>query len=257
MRWIIRLIILAALTLPGMTAGAAEPYDRIAVRPLNATEPDDALAGLIARLAAAARSKDRKALAPHVHKQFFWDRDFGGGFDARAPAVKNFETALSLNESDLAPEYKDIGWERLRELLAARSFTRHGSRPGVVCAPGAVWAEDEQRALQTANRFASDFSFDWAYMEDRPVRFHGSPESTGEVLAELTWQAVRVLDLGSDTATAQGPPAAQDWIKVHLPSGKEAYARYGEMLSFLSDRLCYGRSSAGGWHIAGYVGGGD
>src|SRR5436190_150908 len=68
---------------------------------------DPSLAVFRATLADIARKKDSDALPKLVAREFFWERDFGGGFDKKKSPFINFATALNLAAAD------NSGWRYL------------------------------------------------------------------------------------------------------------------------------------------------
>ena len=81
---------------------------------------------------AAAAGKDGVFILSRVAKGFRWERDFGGGFRAQMSAATNFSDALSLDNSRLRPDAKDVGWKRLAEILA-QPLKPNAKRPGEMC----------------------------------------------------------------------------------------------------------------------------
>lgn len=106
-------------------------------------------------LIAAAEARDKEHLRRVMSEDFFWDRDFGGGFQAELTAYENFENAFSLDDAKLRPEYKGSGWSRLLSKLRSRSFgTYKDNRPGaspVYCGPAPVSEPLERRMKAIGN----------------------------------------------------------------------------------------------------------
>lgn len=80
----------------------------------------------------AAQRKDGAYILVRVAKDFRWERDFGGGFDASRSAVANFNFAITLDNSRLRADAQDSGWKQLRQLLKD-PLTANPDKKGELC----------------------------------------------------------------------------------------------------------------------------
>src|SRR5882757_6044714 len=97
---------------------------------LPAPSADPSFVAFRAAIAAAAKTRIYAELEALVQPQgFFWDRDFGQGYDPRKAAVDNLAAAIDLEHRN------GMGWDRLAKLAEEKSIEPLDSRPGVVCAP--------------------------------------------------------------------------------------------------------------------------
>lgn len=132
---------------------------------LPAASADPDLAMFRAAIAAAAKTRIYAELEALVQPQgFFWDRDFGNGYDPRKPSVDNLAAAIQLEHRN------GTGWDRLAKLAEERSIEPLDSRPGVVCAP----ARPSYDALEFSKLLDTTYTtgMDWAYpvADEAPVR---------------------------------------------------------------------------------------
>jgi hypothetical protein len=65
---------------------------------------------------------------------------------------------------------------------------------------------------------------------------------------------IRVL--ANDAASDRTNPAASDFVRVMLPSGKIGFVRIADIASLGVGQLCYLKED-GAWKIAGVIGGAD
>ena len=70
------------------------------------------------------------------------------------------------------------------------------------------------------------------------------------MIEKLGMHLVRVLADQAATPMA----AVGGYMRIATPSGKTGFIRNDTMMALLSDQLCYAKE-AGGWRIAGVVGG--
>jgi hypothetical protein len=237
-------ILLAAFAFT--VAAEAQPkwknYRAVAVAfPKRANDP--ALTVFRSMLAEIAEKKDAEALQKRVARDFFWERDFGGGFEKTKSGFINFAAALGLAAEDGA------GWRLLRAFSDQLSGP-HSERKGVFCGPPAP-KYDEKEFEVLVQRTNSDV-FDWAYPAHahviaREKAEHGSPE-VGKLSMHFVY-----TDLSS---RAENFDPAKDWTPIVMRDGKRAFVPPGELLTLLDPRLCYVKRD-GSWLIAGYIGGGD
>lgn len=240
---------LAAAALVALAfAGIAEAqpkwtsYEPVAVAfPRRSNDP--ALTVFRSILADLARKTERKTLEKHVARDFFWERDFGGGYERKKGAFRNFAAALELDAENA------VGWRNLAAF--ADQFTGpHEKKKNVFCGPPAP-RHDEKAFEALVARTKSEIH-EWSYPAHahviaREQGMHGSPE-VGKLGMNFVY-----TDLA---ARGENFDPAKDWTPIILPDGKRAFVQPGELLTLLDPRLCYVKRN-GNWLIAGYVGGGD
>lgn len=228
---------------PAGAAPATKPYKPIEVT-LAKPAADPGFDAVRKQLATIAQRKDRAGLARlAVAKEFFWERDFGGMFDAKKATIDNLVAALRLDGA--------AGWAALAAFAAEPSVGPIDEQPGAVCAPAnPVYDDAELDAVLDDTK--TDVQ-DWFYprAEKLPARAAARPDAP--VATTLGRHLVRVL--GRETKPGGKP--AEAWIRVATPDGRIAFVAPGSLASPLADRLCFAKDATGAWKIAGYVGGGD
>jgi hypothetical protein len=240
---------LAAVALAALViAGAAEAEPKWKSYPLVAVaipkEPNDpSLTVFRATLADIARKKDSDALIKLVAKEFFWDRDFGGGFEKKKSPFINFATALNLAAAD------DSGW-RLLAAFAEQIPGPHEKKRGVFCGPPEAKYSD--KAFEKLLKDTGSDVFDWSYPAHAHVIVREKGEAGSAEVAKLTFHFV-FTDLA---ARSEKFDFTKDWTQVILPDGKRGFVAPGELYTPLDPRLCFVKRD-GKWAIAGYIGGGD
>ena len=224
-----------------------KPYRPVAVT-LPAPSDDASFETFRKELAAVAKGRVYAELERIVTAQgFFWDRDFGSGFDARKPAVDNLATALRLEHRDGA------GWRALAIFAAEPAAAPLPARLGIVCGPGRpdYDSPDFERLMDTTRTDGTDWTYPRA--DQTPVR--AAPRIDAAVVDTLGMHFVRMLGhAGKDN---EPDPLRTVWIRVAPPSGKTGFVAPDSLTSLYVERLCYGKDERGRWRIAGFVGGGD
>ncbi len=216
------------------------PYKPVAIT-LPPALSDPSFDDFRKRLAELAKSKDRAALAGVVAANFFWVPAEADLADKSKPAIDNLTKALILDGAD-AP-----GWEALGAYAAEASTMPDPQRSGVVCAP-AEPSFDDKAADELANVTQTDAA-DWAFpiRDGIEVRAKASPDAA--VVDKLGLHLVRVLP---DDSPANAVFAA--FVKVMTPPGTVGYVPVDALLPIGGEQLCYVKD-AGGWKIAGFLGG--
>jgi hypothetical protein len=222
-----------------------KPYPPVAIT-LPAPPDDDSFAGFRTELAAVAKGRIYAALERLVLPQgFFFDRDHGGAFNPRKPAVDNLAVALALEHRD------GSGWTRLAAFATEAAVEALESRAGVVCAParpsydGIAFA----RLLDTTYTIA----LAWAYPRTPETPVLAAPQPDAAVVALLGPHFIHVLGFeGTDDE-----PTRTRWARVATPQGKTGFVEPGTLQSLAAARLCYIKDQIAGWRIAGYVAGGN
>ena len=232
---------------PAPPQPAQKPYKMVAVT--IATAPREAsFDALRKELVDIAKRKDRAALAQRVvARDFFWERDFSGSFDAKRPSIDNLAAALALEADD------GSGWDALAGFAAETSVGPLPGRPAVVCAPAIPQFDDEARD-QLVDSTQSD-GLEWNYPRAAGLQVRAAPKPNAAVVETLGLHFVRVL--GFEDKDGDTDPVRNSWARVATPSGKTGFAAPNSLVSPYADRLCYGKEGTGPWRIVGYVGGGD
>jgi hypothetical protein len=226
---------------------AQKPYKPVAVT-LPAAPRDPGLDALRKELGDIAKRKDRAALAQRaVARDFFWERDFIGGFDPRKSSIDNLAAALMLEVDDGA------GWDALVGFAEETSIGPLPGRPAVFCAPAIPQFNEEARA-QLIESSQTDGP-DWSYPRAAGLPVRAAPQAGAAVIETLGLHFVRVLgfeDKDMDTDSVRNA-----WARVATPSGKAGFVAPNSLVSPYADRLCYAKEGNAPWRIVGYVGGGD
>jgi hypothetical protein len=231
---------------------ASPAADRTPYRPVAVTIPtvarDPTFETFRKELAGIAQRKDRSGLAGRVvGSDFFWERDFGGGFDPAKPGIDNLVAALGLDSDD------GSGWEALAAFAAEPTAAPLPGRATVICTP-AVPRYDESALEKLVEESQTD-GLDWMYPRSAGVPVRATPQPRAAVIDTLGLALVRTLGFeGGDT---NADPIRAAWVRVVTPSGKVGFVAPNTLLSPYTDRLCFAKDSGGAWKIAGYVGGGD
>jgi hypothetical protein len=215
-----------------------KPYKPVEVT-LPAAPADKSLDAFRKQFATIVQRKDRAALARLVAaKEFFWEGDVGGLFNAKKPGIDNLNAALRLDSAD------GRGWSVLSALAAESTLGPTAEHPHARCAPAPPDYEDADLAALT-DATNTDV-VDWSYPRTSGLQVRNAAAADGVVIDTLGLVLVRVL----------GAADRNGWVRVAAPSGKTGFVAPGSLLSPLADRLCFGKD-ASGWRIVGYVGAGD
>jgi hypothetical protein len=238
LRCVASAVALAVLPAAAQQAPAAfPPYKPVEVT-LPAASADKGLEAFRKQLAAIVQRKDRAALARLVAaKDFFWEGDVGGMFNAKKSGFDNLNAALRLGDAD------SRGWSVLSVLTAEPTLGPTAEHPHARCAPAQPEYEDADLAALT-DATNTDVA-DWSYPRANGLQVRNTAAADGVVIETLGVNLVRVL--GTDRF---------GWTRVATPGGKTGFVAPGSLLSPLADRLCFGKD-ASGWRIVGYVGAGD
>ena len=252
--------LLAALIATTMAIAAAasqplpfppKPYAAVAIT-LPPASTDESFTAFRAALAAVAKRRVYVELEPLVRTQdFFWDRNFGQGFndlafDPRRPAVDNLAAAIQLEHRN------GSGWRLLAAFAAETTIEPLVSHPGVVCAP----AQPSYNGVAFARLLDATYSGggDWAFprAEKTPVR--NTPEPRSAAIGTLGLYFVRFL--GFEGPDSMPSPGRTQWARIATPDAKIGFVAPGSLMSFTAERLCYIKNLVG-WRIAGYIAGGN
>ena len=229
------------------TAPPVKPYKAVAVQLPVPTE-DPTFETFRNELMRVAKTRVYVELERLVTPQgFFWDRDFGGGFEAKKPGVDNLAAAIGLERRDGA------GWGTLAMFAADSTAAPFTGRPGIICAP-AEPSYDNVEFDRLVDATRSDF-VDWAAPRADKTPVRAGPRANANVLDTLGLSLVRILSYQTRETTPEAFRAA--WVRVATPAGKTGYVAPGAVTSLTVERLCYGKDGFARWRIAGFVGGGD
>lgn len=221
-----------------------KPYKPVEVK-LPAAYKDASFNAFRQELAKVAKGRVFADLAQLVVRRgFFWDRDFGGGFDPKKSATENLARAVSLESNDGA------GWNTLAAFAAEATAARALSRPGVICSPAKPkFSEPDFFRLLVVTGTARA---DWRYPRAKVTAVYAAPSPRSDVIDTLGRHFVRVLHAQIETATGYGA----GWVRILTPAGTVGYVSQESLTGLAPGKLCYSRDIVGRWHIAGYVGAG-
>jgi len=236
-------VMLTALALPPaaglaeQAAPALKPY-----KPIDITLPgltvDKSLDAFRKQLTGIVQRKDRAAFARLVApKDFFWEGEVGGTFDAKRSGIDNLVAALRLGEAD------GRGWNALAAFAAETTAGPTIEHPQARCAPAPP--EYEDAALAELTEATNTDVIDWSYPRAVGLQVRAQALADSAAIETLGLHLVRVL--GTERS---------GWIRVATPQGKLGYVPPGSLVSPLADRLCFSKD-ASTWRIIGYVGTGD
>jgi hypothetical protein len=238
------------LTTPALAQMPPQPpisYAPVAIT-LPAASANPSFAAFRAAIAAAAKTRIYAELEAMVLPQgFFWDRDFGQGYDPRKPPVDNLAAAIELERRN------GMGWDRLAKLAEEQSVEPLDSRPGVICAP----ARPGYDRLEFSKLLEATYTRDvnWAYPVADGTPVQAAPRVNAPSIGKLGLHFVRLL--GFEGADGETVAPRNRWTRVILPDGKTGYATPGGLSSLTAERLCYIKDMVVGWRIAGYIAGGN
>jgi hypothetical protein len=228
-------------------APAPRPYRPVAV--ILPTALDDASFEAFRKdFAGVAKNRVYAELERLVTTQgFFWDRDFGNGFDRRKPAVDNLAAALRLER------HMGDGWIALARFAAEPALAPLTSRYDVICGPAQPGydAVEFDRLLDATRTDGTD----WLYPRTDKVAVRAAPQPNAAVIDTLGLHFVWMLGhAGKDN---EREALRNVWVRVATPAGKTGFVAPDALTSLYVERLCYSKDTTGRWHIAGYIGGGD
>ncbi len=253
---ILAMALAAACHAPAMAQGTSppasaqsqpqKPYKPVAVTVPGAVR-DAGLDALRKEMGDIAKRKDRAALAGRVAREFFWERDFGGNFDPKKPAIDNLTAALGLDSDDGG------GWESLGGFAVEPSVGPLPGRASAACAPAAPQFDEAARD-QLIEESQSD-GIEWSYPRTAGLQVRAAPQPNAAVIETLGLNFVHVL--GFEGPQTDADPMRISWARIATPTGKTGFIAPNSLVSPYTDRLCFMKDTAGAWRIGGYVGGGD
>jgi hypothetical protein len=236
--------ILAQQGLPPLTPpppAPIKPYQAVAVTPPAPLNDPDFVA-FRKQLADASAHKDRAALAKLVVAQnFFWvqDKDLA---DPLKPGIDNLAKAINLGAQD------GSGWEIVMGDANEPSAAELPQQKGVFCAPADPVIDPA--AFEALGKATATDPSEWGYPIKDGAEVHAGAAPNTPVVEKLGLNLVRVLP---DTAPPSDPNA-QLFLHIATPSGKAGFVDAQFISPLGGDQMCYVKD-AGGWKIAGYLGG--
>jgi hypothetical protein len=225
---------------PAQPAAPVRPYKAVMVT-APAPLSDPSFEAFRKTLADVAKRKDRVALGKLIVAQgFFWmqDKDLA---DKRKPVIDNLAKAIGLDAKD------GSGWDLLSGYAADPTGMPMPDRKGIICAPADPTFNVQE--LQAVGKATQTQPGDWAYPAKDGIEVRAAAKPDAPVVEKMGMHFVRVLP---DSA----PPAgnAPPFEHVALPSGKTGFVPADVLVPLGGDQMCYAKE-AGGWKIAGYLGG--
>jgi hypothetical protein len=217
-----------------------KPYQPVAATPPGPFN-DPSFADFRNRLGTAAQHKDRAAVAKLIVPQgFFWlqDKDLA---DSGKSGIDNLAKAIGLDNPDGA------GWEVLSDAASDPTLAELPQNKGLFCAPGPPTL-DTQAFAKLVQDTGTDPA-EWGYPTQSGTEVRTTAQPNAPVVEKLGMYLLRVLPERAPSDSS-APPS----LHVALPDGKSGYVPVGAIAPLASDEICYTKS-AGGWKIAGYVGG--
>jgi hypothetical protein len=220
-------------------AAPPKPYTPVAI-----TAPpmvnDPSFEAFRKQMGAAAGKKDRKAIADMVSKNFFWMGEKGDRADKKRPGIDNLAKAIGLDAKD------GSGWEALQSLAADPTGTPFPDKKDTICAPAEPQFDFKQ--LETLAKATGTEEGDWAYPTQPGLEMRAAAQPNAAVVEKLGMHFIRVMEDGTE------PSGDNPMIKVVAPSGKVGFVPADAISPLGNDAICYAKE-AGGWKIAGFLGG--
>lgn len=230
-----------------VSTGAAHAQKWTGYAPVAVSIPkgsnDPSLTVFRAKVFELAQKKDKDALANLIARDFFWERDFGGGYDKKSNPVANFAQALSLDAKNNA------GW-RLLMSFVEQGTGPHATRRGVFCGPAEP--KYDAKAFEKLLKATDSDVFEWSYPGYDAVVVRAKAEKDAPEIAKLGPHFV-YTDLSARTPNFD---PEKTWTQVITQDGKRGFVAPGELFTPLDPRLCYVKRGDQ-WMITGYIGGGD
>jgi hypothetical protein len=215
------------------------PYQAVTVTP-PAPFNDAGFTAFRKQLADIAAHKDRAALANLVVTQnFFWvqDKDLA---DKSKSGVDNLAKAIALDAKD------GSGWDTVAGAANEPSAMEIPQQKGIFCAP-AIPTIDQNAFQALINATGTELP-EWGYPNNGGLDVHATAQPSSTVVEKVGMVLVRVLP---DSGSQPNQPLV---LHIATPSGKTGYIDAQTLSPLVSDQMCYTKD-AGGWKIAGYVGG--
>lgn len=225
---------------PPAPPSPVKPYNPVSVTPAGPFN-DPSFAAFRNDLAAVAKRKDRAALAKLIVAQgFFWvqDKDLA---DQSKPGIDNLAKAIGLDSPNGG------GWDIITSDAADPTLAELPQNKGLFCAPAPP--AFDPRAFQALFEQTDTDPTDWGYPTKNGVEVRAAAQPNAPIIDKLGMYFVRVLPEAAPSSA--GAPA---FLHVALPDGKTGFIAIDAIMPLASDQTCYTKE-AGGWKIAGYIGG--
>ncbi|NVO16740.1 MAG: hypothetical protein HXX10_22175 [Rhodoplanes sp.] len=243
------------------------PYKAIAVTPATPLA-DPSFEAFRKQLGEIVGRKDRTALAGLLAQNFFWMASQGEKADRKKKPIDNFATAVDLDAGD------GSGWEVLAAAAGEATLQPLPQRKGVLCAP-APPAFDAKAFDQLLKASRTDV-LEWAYATKPSLEVRAGAAADAPVAETLGAILVRVMPEPPPPGAPQGgppsggpppsasppgqaattpvPPAPPTVLRIVTPAGKTGWIAADSVQPLVFEQICYAKD-AGGWKIAGYLGG--
>ena len=191
-----------------------------------------------------AKRKDKAALGRLLAAKLFWQGDRGDKIDKKKSLGDNAAAALSLDDRE------GTGWAALAAYAEDPSASPSLQRRGVICSPAEPKLDPKD--LDAVTKATGTQPFEWTFPTKAGVEVRGSAQPNAPVTEKLGMHLVRIMLEDQGGAAPQG--GAPPMIKVVTPSGKVGFVSGDAISPMGGDQVCYIKE-AGGWRIAGVVGG--
>ncbi|MGB6534463.1 MAG: hypothetical protein WBF58_00705 [Xanthobacteraceae bacterium] len=225
---------------PAPPPAPVKPYKPVAETP-PAAYSDPSFAAFRKNLAEIAQGKDRAALAKDVvARGFFWVQDKNNA-DKTKSGIDNLAKAIGLDNPD------GSGWDIIAAAADDPTLAELPQSNGAFCAPAPP--QFDPQALQALIQQTDTDPTDWGYASTAGADVRAAAQDNAQTVEKLGLYFVRVL--------ADGPaasPGQPQFLHLALPDGKTGFVAADAVNPLASDQICY-RKAAGGWQIAGYIGG--
>jgi hypothetical protein len=221
---------------------APRPYKPVAI---SAPTPlaDPGFDALRKQLGDIAKRKDRAGLAKLiVAKDFFWLGEKGDRADKKRSGIDNLTRAMMLNAKD------GSGWEALAGYAAEPTAMPLPDKKDTFCAPADPVFDFKQ--LEELAKATGTNPSEWGYPMQPGLEMRATAQPNAPVVEKLGMHFVRVME----DEGPEPPAGAMPMLRVAAPSGKVGFVPADALSPLGNDQLCYVKD-AGGWKIAGFIGG--
>lgn len=206
-------------------------------------KPDKTFLNFVSKLKRRVIYQDKDALLAIVSPSFRILNDRTDVYDPRVSSRANFLNLFAIDGS-LGGESQNAAWRYFSALL--NSHNSYQKVEGMICTPANV------KPLKSPK--PEEFWRSWVYVNGTGVYAREAPSRKAEPVAVLSYVALEPVS-GEYGDKVQGRSGQGLWVNVRLPSGSAAYIHSSLLQNFAEPQLCFDRSSAGQWRVAGYVGG--
>ncbi len=218
-----------------------KPYQPVAVTPPTDYN-DPSFVAFRKELADVDAKKDRAALARMIVAQnFFWVQDHDIA-DKRKAGIDNLAKAINLDAKD------GLGWDVLNGYANEPTAAELPQQKGILCAPATPTID--AKAFQALGEATGTDPSEWGYPTNGGVDVHAAAQPSSPVIEKLGMVLIRVLPDSNQPSNPDEPFL----LHIATPSGKSGYIDAQQLSPLGGDEMCYAKD-AGGWKIAGYVGG--